>query len=197
MLAAAALLLLVASLSPALQHQQRRQRTHRRLGEDAALSAALNGLPVAPSARGPTVSGVNVYGLDPNLLAALQGSGATAAAPPFAPAPAPRLAISGSTGQAASAPEARAAPPRSVQYAPLDPYLAAALENQGHAPSPAAAMVLPSAAPSAGAAPPSGSAAPAVAVAAGTPWAAQQACPCLSTPPTPYPDALGHRLLCS
>ena len=194
--AATLLLLLLANVIPARQ----RQPTDRRLSEDAALSAALNGLPVSPSAQTPVGSAVNVYGLDPSLLAALQQSGANASgsnqngtnasqqgnqaaysrsgaaqvpasgpaivsatpqagvrdengggssttpgavsssslrqtyAGAWAPVPAP--APTAWSGAPASGPSSRGpstAPPRSI-YAPLDPHLAAALENQGRLP---------------------------------------------------------------
>ena len=218
-MAIAVVLFLVASVSPVRE----RRRLARRLTEDAALSAALDGLPVAPSAKAPSAQSVNVYGLDPSLLAALQGStgtganmsnygtsnstGVAAASPPngtlppgLASAPAPWLSINGSVGQAGSAPDqapsriAPALPPRSTQYAPLDPYLAAALENQGRAsPAPTAGAGVvggaPGPAPAAGAGhapiapapviqsggpPAAPGPAPVAAIAAGTPWASQQ-----------------------
>ena len=153
----AALFLLVSQVSPARQK-------HRRLGEDTALSAALNGLPVSPSASSG-MSGVNVYGLDNSLLAALQGksdsssSNAQSSNAPQAPAGAPtsqpaKLAkpapgqgavisqpVNGSAGllavpaRPAVAPQSSASPPRS-NVTPLDPLLAAALENQGRVSAP-------------------------------------------------------------
>ncbi len=193
---AAALVLLflvhVVHVTPA---RQRQRRAGRRLSEDAALSAALDGLPVSPSAKSQATPAVNVYGLDPSLLAALQQNGANATSgqpgnrsSSSAPIPGPSLAQSPMTATSSSsssqspglvrsssvgwpgpgaAPEPSAwnqspqsapvpgpaqarssaplPPPRS-NYAPLDPHLAAALENQGRVP-PASTTPSPTAAP--------------------------------------------------
>lgn len=175
----AALLLFVSQVSPARQQLQKR----RQLDEDTALSAALNGLPVSPSA-GSGMAGVNVYGLDNSLLAALQGNSSNSSnlisnsshGPTGSPTQHPRVAPVSSIGPA-MAPQALANPPRS-NVTPLDPLLAAALENQGRVPAPAVAARAPY-----------GSSAPAVAPASNpspaasailkpfTPGLAQQASP--------------------
>lgn len=157
--AIASLLLFVSVVTPARQQLQKR----RKLGEDNALSAALNGLPVSPSA-GSGMSGVNVYGLDSNLLAALQGNGtngtsssspSSSQGPAGAPASQPMRAAPPVQAQfafgqplksstiatapgLAMAPQPSASPPRS-NVTPLDPLLAAALENQTRASAPAVA----------------------------------------------------------
>ena len=136
----AALLLFVSQVSPARHQLQKR----RQLGEDTLLSAALDGLPVSPSA-GSGMAGVNVYGLDNSLLAALQNntnssiltSNSSTAAPSQHAKPAPISSIG-----PAMAPQALASPPRS-NVTPLDPLLAAALENQGRVSAPAVANKAP------------------------------------------------------
>lgn len=159
MCAIASLLLLVGVVTPARQQLQKR----RKLGEDNALSAALNGLPVSPSA-GSGMSGVNVYGLDSNLLAALQGNGTNGtnssspslsqgpagapvsqpmrAAPPvqaqFAFSQPLRTSTIATAPGLAMAPQPSASPPHG-NVTPLDPLLAAALENQTRASAPAVA----------------------------------------------------------
>jgi len=197
----AGLLLLVSQASPA-RHQLLKRR---RLGEDSALSAALNGLPVSPSASSG-ISGVNVYGLDNSLLAALQGNNTSdmnsthqpfnrSQSPIGAPASQPTKAAPVIQAQFASsqslntsigpamAPQGMAALPHS-NVTPLDPLLAAALENQGRVSAPAIAprapygksapAVAPASIPSLDAAPPSVSPAPEPS-AASTP---QQVRPC-------------------
>ena len=155
----AALLLFVSQVSPARQQLLKR----RRLGEDTALSAALDGLPVSPSA-GSGMAGVNIYGLDHSLLAALQGNSSNSTGQPSnssqgpTGAPAPQLAKAspsmpaqhipsqllnrGSSIVPAMAPQTTATPPRS-NVTPLDPLLAAALENQGRVSAPAVATRAP------------------------------------------------------
>ena len=177
----AGLLILVSQVSPA-RHQLLKRR---RLGEDSALSAALNGLPVSPSASSG-MSGVNVYGLDNSLLAALQGNNTSdinsthqpfnsSQSPVGAPASQPTKAAPVIQAQFASsqslntsigpamAPQGMAALPHS-NVTPLDPLLAAALENQGRMSAPAiaprapygkSAPVAPASIPSLAAAPPS------------------------------------------
>ena len=141
----AALLLFVSQVSPARQQLQKR----RQLGEDTALSAALDGLPVSPSA-GSGMAGVNVYGLDNSLLAALQGNSSNSTSlisnsshgPTASPMQHPKAAPAVSSIGPAMAPQALANPPRS-NVTPLDPLLAAALENQGRVPAPAVAARAP------------------------------------------------------
>ena len=186
---AAALLLFVSQVSPA-RHQLLKRR---RLGEDTALSAALDGLPVSPSA-GSGMAGVNIYGLDHSLLAALQGNSSnstiqsynTTQGPIGAPAPqhpqaAPVVPAQHVSSQSlnhsssigpAMAPQIMANPPRS-NVTPLDPLLAAALENQGRVSAPAVAARAPY-----------GSSAPAVAP-AGIPSPAASAAFQPSSPNTP------------
>lgn len=178
----AALLLFVSQVSPARQQLQKR----RGLGEDTALSAALDGLPVSPSA-GSGMAGVNVYGLDNGLLAALQGNSSNSSiltsnsshSPTGSPTQRVKIPPISSIGPA-MAPQALANPPRS-NVTPLDPLLAAALENQGRVSGPALATRAPY-----------GSSAPAVAPAMSatlkpsTPSPAQQASPQQSDSPAPY-----------
>ena len=177
----AALLLFVSQVSPARQELQKR----RRLGEDTALSAALDGLPVSPSA-GSGMAGVNVYGLDNGLLAALQNTSSNSSlltsnsshGPTGSPTQSAKVAPISSIGPA-MAPQAQANPPRS-NVTPLDPLLAAALENQGRVSAPAVATRAPY-----------GSSAPAVAPAASAAFRpstlspAQQASPRQSGSPAP------------
>ena len=141
----AALLLFVSQVSPARHQLQKR----RQLGEDTALSAALDGLPVSPSA-GSGMAGVNVYGLDNSLLAALQNNtnssiltsnSNSSHSPTAAPSQHAKTAPVSSIGPA-MAPQALANPPRS-NVTPLDPLLAAALENQGRVSAPAVAYRAP------------------------------------------------------
>ena len=151
----AALLLLVSQVSPARQTPQK----HRRLGEDTALSAALNGLPVSPSA-GSGISGVNVYGLDSSLLAALQGNSSSSNStsnstqgPTLAPAPVPQPSNPGKAIQSQSlsvSPRAAPAQPaKPVKSQPVSQTLnASAVATVALPPSPALAPV--------GAAPPRG-----------------------------------------
>ena len=151
----AALLLLVSQVSPARQTPQK----HRRLGEDTALSAALNGLPVSPSA-GSGISGVNVYGLDSSLLAALQGNSSSSNStsnstqgPTLGPAPVPQPLNPGKPVQSQSLPvsprSAPAQPAKPVKSQPISQTLnASSVATVALPPSPAMAPV--------GAAPPRG-----------------------------------------
>lgn len=183
----------------AMPTQRQRPFIGRRLSEDAALSAALDGLPVSPSAKSPVTPAVNVYGLDPSLLAALQQSGANASqaatrnsSVPTVPAPGPTTSSNASNSspgmvssssvrgwpgpasapapstwgqsvQSAPAGTQSAQPPSPLPptrgtYAPLDPHLAAALENQGRVPPMTTTTITPSATGSASAPPPRGAA---------------------------------------